>query len=74
MESHSQSLRDLVNMGLSIIRMYQLILLPQTEMNTVESREKYEMKTLYRLMPRSYGQYNLYDDQATGKKCEQQQR
>ena len=65
MESHSQSLRDLVNMGLSIIRMYQLILLPQTAMNTMESREKYEMKTLYRLMPRSYGRYILYDETLT---------
>jgi radical SAM superfamily enzyme YgiQ (UPF0313 family) len=65
LESHSQSLRDLVNMGLSLIRMYQLILLPQTAMNTLESRKTYEMETLYRLMPRSFGQYNLYDETLT---------
>ena len=39
--------------------MYQLILLPQTELNTPDTRNTYEMKTKHRLMPRSFGRYEI---------------
>ena len=42
--------------------MYQLIMLPQTELNTPESRAKHGMKTKYRLMPRSHGRYKIFND------------
>ena len=61
-ESHTNSLKDTIDAGFDIIRMYQLILLPQTELNTPESREKYGMMSMYRIMPRSFGQYNILGD------------
>ena len=42
-----------------MVRMYQLILLPQTEMNTPESREKYGIESKFRINPRSFGQYAI---------------
>ena len=50
----------MVNMGVNRIRMLQLIMLPQTEVNTADTREKYKMKTKFRLMPRSFGKYELF--------------
>jgi len=58
-EAHSQSLRDCVNANFDNIRMYQLIMLPQTELNTPASRHKFGMKSKHRIMPRSFGRYQL---------------
>jgi len=58
-EIHLESLRDAVMSGVPTVRMYQLILLPNTEMNTSESRAKYGFKPRYRLMPRGYGRYQI---------------
>ncbi|MCB1192972.1 MAG: radical SAM protein, partial [Leptospiraceae bacterium] len=58
-ERHLQSLRDVTDAGLGIVRMYQLILLPQTELNTPETREKFKMKTKFRINPRSFGKYKV---------------
>lgn len=59
---HVQSLRDVLGSGLGIVRIYQLILLPQTELATPEFREKYEMQTVFRVNPRSFGKYEGYDE------------
>jgi hypothetical protein len=54
-----QSLRDVIDADLGVIRMYQLIMLPQTELNTPQTRERYAMRTRHRIMPRSFGRYEL---------------
>jgi radical SAM superfamily enzyme YgiQ (UPF0313 family) len=58
-DAHLQSLRDCVNANFDNIRMYQLIMLPQTELNTPASRRKFGMKSMHRVMPRSFGRYSL---------------
>ncbi|MCX7177188.1 MAG: cobalamin-dependent protein [Proteobacteria bacterium] len=58
-DAHRQSLRDCVNANFDNIRMYQLIMLPQTELNTPASRRKFGMKSKHRVMPRSFGRYHL---------------
>ena len=60
--AHSKSLRDMVEVGVNRVRMYQLIMLRQTEMNTLESRAKYGLQTRFRLMPRSFGNYELFGE------------
>jgi len=57
--THIQSLRDTVNAGLGVIRNYQLIMLKQSELNTPDSRSLHQMKTKFRLMPRSFGKYEI---------------
>lgn len=59
LQAHKQSLRDTVNMRFDNIRMYQLIMLPQTKLNTPENRRQYGMQTKFRIMPRSFGEYSL---------------
>jgi hypothetical protein len=58
-DAHCQSLRDCVNANFDNIRMYQLIMLPQTDVNTPSSRRKFGIKTKHRVMPRSFGRYKL---------------
>jgi radical SAM superfamily enzyme YgiQ (UPF0313 family) len=57
--AHTQSLRDTVEANFDNIRMYQLIMLPQTALNTPEQRAHYAMRSMHRVMPRSFGRYRL---------------
>lgn len=61
-QAHTQSLRDSVNAGLSFLRLYQLIMLPETDMNTPETRKQFGMQTKWRVMPRCFGQYEFFDE------------
>lgn len=63
LQAHTGSLRDAVNAGLSFLRLYQLIMLPETDMNTRETREKFGMKTMWRVMPRCFGNYRYLDEE-----------
>ena len=62
-EAHFESLRMLVEAGFNTLSMYQLMLLPGTEMGSIASRAKYQMETRYRLVPRCYGHYRVLDQQ-----------
>jgi len=57
--AHFRSLRDTVEANFDNIRMYQLIMLPQTELNTPENRRRFLMRSKHRIMPRSFGRYRL---------------
>lgn len=59
LSAHRQSLRDTVEANFDNIRMYQLIMLPQTKLNTPSMRSKFAMKSKHRIMPRSFGRYLL---------------
>ncbi|MER2492202.1 B12-binding domain-containing radical SAM protein [Catenovulum sediminis] len=61
--THIASLKEVINSGLGIVRMYQLILLPQTELATPESRAKHGMQTVYRINPRCFGLYSCYNEE-----------
>jgi len=63
LEAHFESLRMLVEAGFNTLSMYQLIILPGTEMGSIASRTKYDMKTQYRLVPRCYGHYEVLGQQ-----------
>ncbi|MBS0546249.1 MAG: cobalamin-dependent protein [Proteobacteria bacterium] len=57
--AHRQSLRDTVEANFDNIRMYQLIMLPQTKLNTPDMRRRFAMASKHRIMPRSFGRYSL---------------
>lgn len=61
-EKHKNSLKDTVDAGLGVIRMYQLIMLKQSELNTPVNRAIHQMETRYRIMPRSFGQYEVFGE------------
>ncbi|MBI4586601.1 MAG: cobalamin B12-binding domain-containing protein [Planctomycetes bacterium] len=56
-EVHTQSIKDLIADGIQKISHQYLTILPGTEMDTLESREKFGVKTAFRVMPGAYGKY-----------------
>src|SRR5262245_29451270 len=62
-EAHFESLRMLVEAGFNTLSMYQLIILPGTEMGSIASRANCDTRTRYRLVPRCYGHYRVLGQQ-----------
>ena len=60
---HRKSVEDSVRSGVSVVRMHQLIMLPQTEMMTPESKERYGMETKFRVAARSFGRYKVFGEE-----------
>lgn len=60
-EAHLSTLQKLIDAGFTTIAAYQMMLLPATEMNLPETREKYGFVTRFRLLPRCYGYYHFKD-------------
>ncbi len=58
-EKHFESLKKLVNADFTNITMYQLMILPGTELGSDSTKKKYEMKTKFRVLPRCYGTYEI---------------
>jgi radical SAM superfamily enzyme YgiQ (UPF0313 family) len=59
LNEHVKSIIDVLKSGFDNVRIYQLILLPQTKLNTDESRQMYKFESRFRPMPRSFGKYQI---------------
>ena len=57
--THFQSLRSGVDAQVDTVRMYQAMLLSGTEMASQGTRDKFELKTKYRIIPGCIGEYQL---------------
>jgi hypothetical protein len=60
-EAHFESLRFAIDSGIDTIRMFQAILLPGTDMATLESRNKFNYRTAWRVIPGASGIYKFGD-------------
>lgn len=60
-ESHIQSIETVVNAGIDQIQVYPLVLLPGTEVESPESRDRFGIKTKYRILANCYGIYRFDD-------------
>ncbi len=70
-QAHTQSLRDCVNAGIGYLRMYQLIMLPETDMNTRQTRERFGMRCMWRIMPRCFGRYEFEGEEFNSAEIEE---
>ena len=59
-EKHFSTLKTLVESSFTTLSMYQLMILPGTELGSQETKQKYDMKTKSRVVPRCYGSYEVY--------------
>lgn len=57
LKAHMSTVQTVMNAGFTNIYLFQLMLLPGTEMATAESKERYGMVSKYRVLPRCYGHY-----------------
>ena len=62
-KKHFKTLQKLVDSSFNTILMYQLMMLPGTEMNTALSREKFQFETRFRVLPRCFGYFNVLGEE-----------
>lgn len=70
-EKHFETLRKLVDSRFNTIVMYQLMMLPGTEMNVAESRERFGLKTKFRVLPRCFGHFNVLGEEIVSAEIEE---
>jgi len=70
-EKHFETLRKLVDSRFNTIAMYQLMMLPGTEMNILESREKFKLETKFRVLPRCFGYFNVLGEEIVSAEIEE---
>ena len=56
-ETHLASVKTLIDASFNFVVLYQMMLLPGTEMSSLESVNKYNFKSKYRVIPRAFGYY-----------------
>lgn len=61
-EAHVKSVLDMADLGINVVRSHQLLMLPGSEISTKKMRENYNMNTRFRLQPRCFGDYELFNE------------
>lgn len=59
LKAHLATLKTVMNAGFSNIYLFQLMLLPGTNIATKASKKKFNMIAKYRVLPRCYGSYEV---------------
>jgi radical SAM superfamily enzyme YgiQ (UPF0313 family) len=59
LKAHMETVKTVMNAGFTNIFLFQLMLLPGTDMATDESKQKFGMVTRFRVLPRCYGYYDV---------------
>lgn len=62
-EAHFQSLDDLMDAGINVVRSHQFIMLDGSEAATEFDRELFEMSTRFRITPRTVAMYKLFGEE-----------
>ena len=57
--AHFKSVFDMLDAGMTFIRMYQFMMLPGTQSSSMETRAKFGLDTRFRVLPRCFGNYTL---------------
>lgn len=62
-KTHFKTIETIVNAKFNFVRMYPLMMLPGVEMSNLATREKWEMKTGFRVMSQCFGVYPFGKDE-----------
>ncbi|HLI82301.1 MAG TPA: radical SAM protein [Bryobacteraceae bacterium] len=57
LESHMRGIRDLLDAGVSQVTNFQLMLLKGSELEMLESRNMFQFRSMYRVLPKNFGIY-----------------
>lgn len=69
--AHISTVRTVMNAGFTNIYLFQLMLLPGTEMATPQSKRDFGMVTRYRVLPRCYGHYDILGERLIAAEIEE---
>lgn len=59
LQTHFQTINTVINARFNHVNTYQLMMLPGTEIDSPETRQKFDMKTRFRILPRCFGYYDI---------------
>ena len=59
LKSHFKTINTIVDAGFNHANTYQLMMLPGTEIDSPDTRKKYEMITRFRVLPRCFGYFKV---------------
>jgi radical SAM superfamily enzyme YgiQ (UPF0313 family) len=68
---HFETVKTVMEAGFTNIYLFQLMLLPGTEIATTASKRQYGMTTRYRVLPRCYGHFTLDGDDVRAAEIEE---
>ena len=71
LKSHFATIETVINAGFNKVDNYQLMMLPGTEVNTLETRSKFGIQTKYRILPRCFGYYEILNKIVTSAEIEE---
>ena len=63
LKSHFQTINTVINARFNHCNTYQLMMLPGTEIDSPATRNEFEMKTRFRILPRCFGYYDVLGKQ-----------
>ena len=70
-EAHFNTIKTVIEAGFNNLFLFQLMILPGSEMSTLESIKKYDMNIQYRVLPRCYGDFKVLDERIISAEIEQ---
>ena len=70
-QSHFKTIKTIIDARFNHVNTYQLMMLPGTEIYSPLTRNEYEMKTRYRILPRCFGYYQIFGKQIIAAEIEE---
>jgi radical SAM superfamily enzyme YgiQ (UPF0313 family) len=70
-ETHYHTVRTIMDAGFTNIYLFQLMLLPGTDMCTDACKAEYEMVSRYRVLPRCYGHFDVLGERVVAAEVEE---
>lgn len=69
--AHFDTIRTVIEAGFTNVYLFQLMLLPGTEVASEESKARWGMVTRYRVLPRCYGHFNVLGQEVQAAEIEE---
>jgi radical SAM superfamily enzyme YgiQ (UPF0313 family) len=70
-EGHFESIQKMVEMDFNTICLYQLMLLPGTDLATRKSVNQWKMKSRFRIIPRCFGHFDIFGKEINAAEIEE---
>ena len=71
LKSHFQTINTVIDASFNHVNTYQLMMLPGTEIDSPATRDQFEMKTRFRILPRCFGYYDVLGKQIIAAEIEE---
>ena len=71
LKSHFETINTVINARFNHVNTYQLMMLPGTEIDSPSTRNEFEMKTRFRILPRCFGYYDVLGKQIIAAEIEE---